>query len=77
MTIKLAVVQQDGNPGQVEVNRHRALSHAEELLAQGADIVLFHEELLIGYVDNLRELAEPLHGPTTRPSRTFYRELSP
>jgi len=66
VTIRVAVVQQDGNPGQVRDNREKALSHAEEALMQGADIVLFHEELLVGYVDNLREVAEPLHGPTTQ-----------
>jgi len=66
MTIRLAVVQQDGDPGQVRANRDKALSHADEALMQAADIVLFHEELLVGYVDNLRELAEPLHGPTTQ-----------
>ena len=30
------------------------------------DIVQFHEELLLGYVENLRDLAEPLLGPTTQ-----------
>jgi predicted amidohydrolase len=66
MTIRLAVVQQDGNPGQVAANRDKALAYAAQALAQGADIVLFHEELLIGYDDNLRALAEPLNGPTTQ-----------
>jgi len=63
--IRIAVIQQDGNPGQVEINRQKALKSAEEALKQQVDVILFHEELLIGYVDNLKELAEPLHGPTT------------
>jgi len=65
-TMKIAVVQQDGNPGQVEINRSKALAFAREALAQKADVILFHEELLIGYDKNLRELAEPVDGETTR-----------
>jgi len=66
MSVRIAVVQQDSWPGQVEANRAKALRFAREALDNGADIVLFHEELLIGYVENLRELAEPLRGPTTQ-----------
>jgi (R)-amidase len=66
MSVRIAVVQQEGNPGQVERNREKALRFAEQALQQGADIILFHEELLVGYVQNLRELAEPVDGPTTR-----------
>jgi (R)-amidase len=64
--IRVAVIQQDGNPGMVEQNREKALKSAEEALEKNADVILFHEELLVGYVDNLRELAEPLNGPTTK-----------
>lgn len=64
-TIRIAVVQQNGNPGQVEANRSKALVYAKQVLELGADIILFHEELLVGYVDNLVDLAEPLYGPTT------------
>ena len=63
--VRIAVIQQDGNPGQVEINRNKALASAEEALKQNADVILFHEELLVGYVENLKELAEPLNGPTT------------
>jgi predicted amidohydrolase len=66
MTVKIAVVQQNTVPGAVEQNRARALIHARDALAHGAQIVLFHEEMLVGYVSNLRELAEPVDGPTTR-----------
>jgi predicted amidohydrolase len=54
--VRIAVIQQDGNPGQV--NR--------EALGRNADVILFHEELLIGYVENARELAEPVNGPTSQ-----------
>ena len=63
--LRIAVVQQNGNPGQVEANRNKALANADQALQQGADIILFHEELLIGYDSNLVDLAEPLFGPTT------------
>lgn len=66
MSIRIAVVQQEHNPGQVEVNRARALAAAEEALGQGADIILFHEELLVGYVPHPHDLAEPADGPTTQ-----------
>lgn len=65
-TIRIAVVQQEGNPGRVEDNRAKALRFAREAIDNGADIILFHEELLVGYVENLRDLAEPVDGPTTR-----------
>ncbi len=64
--IRIAVVQQAGNPGQVEENRNKALAFARKALEQKADAILFHEEMLVGYVDNLRDLAEPADGPTTK-----------
>ena len=51
--VKIAVVQQDSRPGQVEKNRRKALAFAEEALKNQADIILFQEELLVGYVVNL------------------------
>jgi predicted amidohydrolase len=64
--MRIAVVQQDNNPGQVEVNRKKALTFAGEALARGADLILFHEELLIGYSPDSAALSEPVDGPTTR-----------
>lgn len=64
--LRIAVVQQNGNPGRPDENRAKALDFAAQALARRADIVLFHEELLVGYTPNLRQLAEPLDGPTTR-----------
>ena len=63
--VRIAVIQQDGNPGQVSENREKALKFAKEALNGNADVILFHEELLIGYVNNVRELAEPVNGPTS------------
>ncbi|MCP4313822.1 MAG: carbon-nitrogen hydrolase family protein, partial [Bacteroidetes bacterium] len=65
-SVRVAVVQQNGNPGKVEENREKALGFASEALRQNADVILFHEEMLVGYVENLHELAEPLNGPTTQ-----------
>lgn len=68
--MRIAVVQQDGNPGKPAENRCKALGFARESLDQGAEVVLFHEELLVGYCPNLRDLAEPLDGPTTQAFRS-------
>ena len=65
-TIRIAVVQQAGNPGQVKENLTKALRFGEQALSGGADVVLFHEELLVGYVKNARELAETTNGPSVR-----------
>jgi predicted amidohydrolase len=65
-SIRIAVVQQNGNPGKPEENRNKALRFASQALDQGADVILFHEELLVGYSRNLRELAEPVDGATTQ-----------
>jgi predicted amidohydrolase len=64
--LRIAVVQQDGNPGRVEENRQKALGFAAEALGRKADVILFHEEMLVGYAENLRALAEPVDGPTTK-----------
>ncbi len=64
--LRIAVVQQEANPGKPNENREKALQFAEQALAQGAEVVLFHEELLVGCVENLSEVAEPVNGPTTR-----------
>jgi predicted amidohydrolase len=64
--VRIAVVQQETVPGAVEANRAKALRFAREAVGNRADIVLFHEALVVGYVPNIRELAEPAAGPTTR-----------
>lgn len=66
MSLRIAVVQQDGNPGKPDENRKKALQFAKQALELGADVVLFHEELLVGYTPDLRELAESVDGETTQ-----------
>jgi len=73
--LRVAVVQQDGNPGGVQENRAKALAFAEQALAQGADVILFHEELLVGYAPDLAQLAEPVDGPTTRAFQALLAEI--
>jgi len=71
--VRIAVVQQNGNPGQVSTNLKKALHFAEEALDQQADVILFHEELLVAYVENARELAEPVDGPTSKAFQDLLR----
>ena len=66
MSLRIAVVQQSGNPGKPDENRDKAIKYAGQSLQQRADVVLFHEELLVGYSPDLRRLAEPVDGPTTQ-----------
>ena len=64
--MKVAVVQQNANPGKPNENRKKALRFAREAIENNADLVLFHEELLLGYCKNLDELAEPENGETSQ-----------
>ena len=66
MSLRIAVAQQPGNPGKPEDNREKALRFAQEALDRDADVILFHEELIVGYTPDLRDLAEPVDGPTTK-----------
>jgi len=63
--MRIAVVQQDHNPGQVEKKRAKAAGYARQALASGADLILFHEELLVGCSRQGAVLSEPVDGPTT------------
>jgi predicted amidohydrolase len=64
--IRIAVVQQETKPGAVEANRDKAVRFAREALRNKADVILFHEALLVGYVPNIHELAETADGPSTK-----------
>jgi len=64
--IRIAVVQQESIPGAVEANREKALGFARQALKGGADVIQFHEALLTGYTENVRDLAEEKNGPTTK-----------
>lgn len=68
-TVRIAVVQQETIPGAVELNREKALGFCREALALNPDIILFHEALITGYTENVRELAEERNGPTTQAFR--------
>ncbi len=65
MKMRIAVVQQNGNPGQPEENREKAIGFALQALDLNADVILFHEEMLVGYTNDLHQLAETVDGPTT------------
>jgi predicted amidohydrolase len=71
--LKIAIVQQNGNPGKVEENREKALKFAKEALEQHPDLILFHEELLIGYHKDYKSLAEPANGVTTKAFQKLLR----
>jgi len=64
--IRIAVVQQESVPGAVGPNREKALEFCREAVRNHADIILFHEALVTGYVENVLELAEEKDGPTTQ-----------
>ena len=51
MKMRIAVVQQNGNPGQPEENREKAIGFALQALDLNADVILFHEEMLVGYTN--------------------------
>jgi (R)-amidase len=74
--LRIAVVQQAANPGKPEENRTKALRFARQALDQGAEVILFHEQLLVGCVNekDLRQMAEPVDGPTTRAFQSLLRD---
>lgn len=72
--VRIAVVQQETVPGAVNDNRAKALTFAREALHNHADLVLFHEALLVGYVPDIDTLAEPADGRTTRAFQELLRE---
>jgi predicted amidohydrolase len=53
-------------PGAVDTNRAKALRFAIEALTHHPDLILFHEECLVGYVANCRDLAESKDGQTSK-----------
>ena len=63
--MRIAIVQQETIPGAVDANREKAVGFAREALRQRPDIILFHEALLTGYIENVRDLAEERNGPTS------------
>ena len=51
MKMRIAVAQQNGNPGQPEENREKAIGFLLPALDLGTDMILFHEEMLVGYTN--------------------------
>lgn len=69
--VRIAIVQQETKPGDVEANRAKAIRFAREALSNDADVILFHEALLVGYVPNIHDLAEPVDSPSTQAFNSF------
>jgi predicted amidohydrolase len=67
--IRIAVFQQDHNPGELLQNRSKALAPAARALECNAELILFHEELLLGCTPRLKELAEPVDGSSIQSQR--------
>lgn len=66
-TFKVAVAQMDCTPGDVRANLDRAESMVTSAARQGASIVVLPECATTGYfVEDIRALAEPIPGPTTK-----------
>jgi N-carbamoylputrescine amidase len=68
VTIKLAAVQVQSQPGQNEANRRRATSYIERAAAWGGWLVVLPELFSCGYLPNrtIWDVAEPPHGSTAR-----------
>jgi predicted amidohydrolase len=73
MTIRIGVAQVETVPDDVPGNRQKALALAGEGLERGADIILFPEGMLTGYVRKFKQLAEPADGPTAGAFRALLR----
>jgi predicted amidohydrolase len=72
--VKIAVVQQASETGNVDKNQAKAHDFVRKALEKNPDIIVFHELMMAGYVKNARELAEPVDGPTTRAFQALLKE---
>jgi predicted amidohydrolase len=66
VSVRVALAQIKGAPYAADDNRARTVEVAERAFGDGADIVVLPELIVSGYVigDRLREIAEPVDGPT-------------
>lgn len=65
--MKIALIQMDIVLGDVEANRHKAMTLINEGLRQGAKLFVLPELWTTGYIlDRLLELGEPDNGPTIK-----------
>jgi N-carbamoylputrescine amidase len=67
-TVKIAAVQVQSQPGEVEANLQHANPFVEEAAAQGATFVVLPELFSCGYVPNrsVWDAAEPANGPSAQ-----------
>lgn len=72
--MKICVVQQSHNPGRVGENLSKALAFAKQALDGGSEIVLFHEELLVGYVEDPHALAQSVNGEAAQAFERLLRD---
>lgn len=63
--MRIAVAQHPIVPGEVETNRETVLTLLREALTHRPDVVVFPEEMLVGYSEHSPSLAEPIAGGTT------------
>ncbi|MGC4153385.1 MAG: nitrilase-related carbon-nitrogen hydrolase [Propionicimonas sp.] len=60
--MRIVIVQCPIVPGEVELNLSAALQRLSEALLHRPDVVLYPEEMLVGYPDGADGLAEPIEG---------------
>ena len=63
--MRVAVVQQNGNLGQLGENREKAIGFALRALDLGADVYSVSWRNASGFTNDLHQLAESVDGPTT------------
>lgn len=71
--MKIWLVQFQASLSNKQANLEKKLDYAEKAVSAGVELVVFPELSLTGYVchDKLRDLAEPVSGPSTRPLADF------
>lgn len=75
-TIRIALIQFDAVPEQVDRNREQMDRLARDAAAQGARWIVFHEGTVCDYTDRLSELAEAVpDGPSTQKMLAIAKEL--
>jgi N-carbamoylputrescine amidase len=72
---RVACVQMDIIPGQVEQNCRHAANLAREAIARHARLIVFPELVDLDMVENARDLASTAPGPFTQPLETLAKEF--
>lgn len=63
--MRIAIAQHPIVPGEVDVNRQTVLTLLREAVDHRPDVVVFPEEMLVGYSERSPSLAEPISGGRT------------